>query len=298
MAQNRLISAIGTSLPYFLVGIMVVMFAIPTYFYVTAEQIMRDAEFCIKDKILPQHDIVLVDATDELSDEYIQAIKTLINNKILKSLPADVLELSPADVLELPPADVLNPLTADILKPLTTDGKLTIISFNGDVEKFINKRFSRCNLDDGRDANELLESKKRLLINWWVNFRLHLDKFLVELENLPPAETTPLLEMLAMISKYHDFSPDVKTRRIFIYSDLFQYRFDSPNADFYKSNLNFDVFSKTKYFNDLTIDLTGVEIVILRVLRPEKVQYQGEKQKDFWYNLLIKGWNAESVKFY
>ena len=126
-----------------------------------------------------------------------------------------------------------------------------------------------------------------------------------KLETLEEAQTTPLLESLEIISRRYDFrqnrrirddkNQEKQVRQIFIISDLLQ---NYKEGNFYRSNLNFEVFEKTEYFNDLTINLDGVDIIVIQVQRNKHKRIQGKRQRDFWRDLFIKGWDAKSVTFY
>ncbi len=253
--------------PYFLIALLVfILVGIFVFSTIgTGNDIERDKiTLCRTDGVIPQHDIVLVDGTDKLSPANILETRKLIQNKILRRLPKD--------------------------------GRLTIISFTGDVDGFINGLFTRCNPGSGKEINVLFGNKKREDEKWKNNFINVLGGFLVKLENIPTADSTPLLETLEMISQDSDFSPEIEKRRIFIISDLLQ---SHNGVSFYTSNLNFENEMKKPYFEKLDIELDGVEIIIYQIERPNDerhtyTNYQGKKQQEFWKGLFDK-WNADDV---
>ncbi len=256
MAQNRPIH-------FLFIGILVLVFGIIFAFSanLSNDKVKLDEYLCIRDATPPQHDIVLVDATDTLSSANMRETRKLINDRILKQLPKN--------------------------------GRLTIISFTGDVDGFFNGTFTRCN--PGKDANQFYENPEKKAREWRNKFINVLDGFLTKLENIPTADSTPLLEVLQIISADSAFSPEIEKRRIFIISDLLQ---SHGGVSFYKSNLNFENEMKKSYFSELEIDLKGVEIILLQVERTAQKDFQGKKQRDFWKGLFIEGWNAENVGFH
>lgn len=267
MAENRFIPFLG-------IGAVGAVFAIAIYFIASVDIIERDeATLCRKDGIIPQHDIVLMDATNKLPLRDIEETRRLIGT---------------------------------ILQDIPIYGKLTIVSFAGGDDFFIKEMFSLCNPGRGNQFSSFSTSQRRAQANWDKTFGELFESRLKELEELPEADTTPLLESLETISRRRDFRQSMQdrdnlnqeplVRRLFIISDLFQYR---PGADFYRKNLNLEAFSKTSYFNQLHIDLTDIDVIIFQILRakPEHKNIQINEQPDFWREMLGM-WNAKSIKFY
>ncbi len=247
-------------------AVVVLVMAFPTYYILNnspLDDIERDDALCRIDRMIPQHDIVLVDATDKLPPKDIEETQWLIEESISKILPID--------------------------------GKLTIVSFADEEDSFIHEMLSLCNPGRKEQIDRFNDSVRRAEARWNTEFGDVLEKLLEELETLPEADNTPLLESLEMISRRRDFRQDVPIRRIYIISDLLQNR---NGISFYRrSNLNFETFSKTNYFNQLNIDLTGVDVIVFQIQRNRFKQIQGKRQRDFWRDLL-DAWHAKSVNFH
>ncbi len=270
MTNERLWSSIVLGLAVLgIVAVVYYIFNIP----VVDTFAFNEETSCRKDRMTLHHDIVLVDATDKLSLEYIGETRWLIEDNISMELPIG--------------------------------GKLTVVSFSDDEDSIVKEMFSRCNPGRKDQVDTFTESARKAEAEWNKTFGQALDKLLGKLETLEEAQTTPLLESLEIISRRYDFrqnrrirddkNQEKQVRQIFIISDLLQ---NYKEGNFYRSNLNFEVFEKTEYFNDLTINLDGVDIIVIQVQRNKHKRIQGKRQRDFWRDLFIKGWDAKSVTFY
>jgi hypothetical protein len=117
-----------------------------------------------------------------------------------------------------------------------------------------------CNPGDGKGHNELTENIKQLNRQYKDRFLTPIFNQSTQLLSITPAQESPILEMLQMVSlnsiqKYHVDGP----KTLIVLSDLLQ---NSKQLNMYKGMPTFQEFANTGYAHKTQINFQGVDIQI------------------------------------
>ena len=117
-----------------------------------------------------------------------------------------------------------------------------------------------CNPGDGRGHNELTENIKQLNRQYKDRFLNPIFEQSTQLLSIAPAQESPILEMLQMVSlnsiqKHHVDGP----KTLIVLSDLLQ---NSKQLNMYKALPTFEQFTSTAYAHKTQINFQGVDIQI------------------------------------
>ncbi|MBU6223967.1 MAG: hypothetical protein KGP13_03985 [Burkholderiales bacterium] len=191
----------------------------------------------------------------------------------------NILLVDKTDPLNLAQKAAFDLLVTDLVSNKTPPGFLLSIFVLGDNFVAQNKPLVElCNPGDGKGHNELTENIKQLN-------RMYKDRFLnpifeqsTQLLSIAPAQESPILEMLQMVSlnaiqKHHVDGP----KTLIILSDLLQ---NSKQLNMYKGLPNFAQFTNTPYAQKTKIHFQEVDIQIHYL--QNSPQLQGEGLFLFW----------------
>lgn len=213
----------------------------------THQQAELDDNFCEIGKPLSGHQIFLIDATDEISHEYVDRLQNIILQKV-NTLPIGF--------------------------------KLTLVRLSGDKTGTpeLKTEFSKCNPGQGSQYGGINDSKKKMQARWKKYFDQPLTDALIELESLNEGDSSPIIESINKLTLRPDFGQNVGERSLVLISDLMQYTSDMSQ---YTPGYNFEEFAKLgEPYSNVPLDNVNVSIIYIKRNRLKALQTRA--QKDFW----------------
>ena len=191
----------------------------------------------------------------------------------------NILLVDKTDPLNLAQKAAFDLLVTDLVSNKTPPGYLLSIFVLGDDFVAQTKPLVElCNPGDGKGHNELTENIKQLNRQYKDRFLNPIFEQSTQLLSIAPAQESPILEMLQMVSlnsiqKHHVDGP----KTLIVLSDLLQ---NSKQLNMYKSTPAFQEFASTGYAHKTQINFQGVDIQI-HYLQNSPV-LQGDKLFLFW----------------
>ena len=173
----------------------------------------------------------------------------------------NILLVDKTDPLNLAQKAAFDLLVTDVVSNKTPPGYLLSIFVLGD--DFVTQTkplVELCNPGDGRGHNELTENIKQLNRQYKDRFLNPIFEQSTQLLSIAPAQESPILEMLQMVSlnsiqKHHVDGP----KTLIVLSDLLQ---NSKQLNMYKVLPTFEQFTSTAYAHKTQINFQGVDIQI------------------------------------
>lgn len=209
-----------------------------------------DAALCATQGSLPAHMVVLVDATDRLSDAQQKLVKQLVREQ------------------------------ADRLPP---HQRLSLLALSPDENRFTRILFSVCKPRDGSDADPLTENKQLLEHAYRERFLAPLDAALDTLEQLPAAASSPILEALHEVVSQRSFA-DAEQRRLVVVSDLLQH---SAVLSQYRQDYDFAPLRQhSLYVTEVEAALRRAEVRVYQLTSAASRRYQTPAHTRFWVEYL------------
>ena len=202
--------------------------------------------FCRKDGDYPRT-AILIDATDSLDESKIKAAGERIN-KLLKS------ELATGEWVGMYVLDESN---------------LALPS----------PRAALCNPGGERQCNPLIENCQDAQLKFKRDFLSPMEKAINGLADSPPRPSSPILEMIRAVALARDFDSSQK-RKLIIVSDMLQ---NTRQYSHHRGRADFAEWEKSDAAREfLSLSLSGVDVRILYVKRPQYAQLQTRGHVLFW----------------
>ncbi|NBW68142.1 MAG: hypothetical protein EBR47_05515 [Betaproteobacteria bacterium] len=173
----------------------------------------------------------------------------------------NILLVDKTDPLNLAQKAAFDLLVTDLVSNKTPPGYLLSIFVLGDDFVAQTKPLVElCNPGDGKGHNELTENIKQLNRQYKDRFLTPIFNQSTQLLSITPAQESPILEMLQMVSlnsiqKHHVDGP----KTLIVLSDLLQ---NSKQLNMYKGMPTFQEFANTGYAHKTQINFQGVDIQI------------------------------------
>jgi hypothetical protein len=173
----------------------------------------------------------------------------------------NILLVDKTDPLNLAQKAAFDLLVTDLVSNKTPPGYLLSIFVLGDDFVAQTKPLVElCNPGDGKGHNELTENIKQLNRQYKDRFLSPIFDQSTQLLSIAPAQESPILEMLQMVSlnsiqKHHVDGP----KTLVVLSDLLQ---NSKQLNMYKGMPAFQEFANTSYAHKTQINFQGVDIQI------------------------------------
>jgi len=232
----------------FAAGIAILVVAIG-YFKFAPTPIRRDpGTLCSKEGAPTSLLVILIDTTDAL-------------NVIKRAAVKDEIQ---AEVSSLP-----------------IDGEVQLYTLGPVVDSLLKPEIVLCNPGNGKGASEWTANPRLLKKRWTLRFERPLDDVLGKMLIAPDGQTSPILESIQDLSvtvlQRHEYQGVPK--QLVIVSDMIQY---TSQYSQYRSVQPFSLFSRTAYYRDVHADLSGVDVTLLYIIRPEDSRIQNANHLDFW----------------
>lgn len=172
------------------------------------------------------HYVLLVDKTDPLNFTQEQAFSVIFRELVEKRIPEGYL--------------------------------LSVFVLGENFEQTALPLVELCNPGDGSGKSELTSNVKKLQLQYQAKFiepMLEVSKSLLSTE---PANQSPILEMLQLVSinafRKHSITGE---RRLILMSDMLH---NTPQYSMYQGNIDYPTFSETDYGSKARLEIPGVEV--------------------------------------
>jgi hypothetical protein len=217
--------------------------------------------FCPTDTTLTKsHTIFMVDATDKISQRY--------TKRLQKHIGITEREMKKYD-------------------------RLTVLVLSDEEDNYVEEKFSMCSSGRGKEIDPLLGSPKIVERKWKKTFHMPLQKLLGELENLPEAKKTPLLDGISQVVSRLDFDSTVKHRKLFILSDMMHSTKEFSN---YGTRTTKKLL-ESNFIQNFDFDFMGIDVEVELIKRTKLKKYQTRVFKNFWKSF-FEEYGASSVRLY
>lgn len=177
---------------------------------------------------------------------------------------------------------------------LPTYGKLTLLFLDAKAPFEPKELVSLCNPGSPRYVNPLFQTASRIEKRYRQSFGSPVEKALEVLLRAPTATRSPILEALTAATWRPDFDTRVKNRKLYIVSDLLQH--EPGGYSHYQPGDLWARFMHAGLSRKVPADLTGMQVRIDYLYRPEAMQYQNDAHQAFWTRWLTKR-GAVSIDF-
>ena len=232
------------------IGIAALVFFLSTlagvaYYLLTREPGLDRQTLCPKGGPIA-HTVLLVDKTDPLNFSQKQAFLRLLEELVDR-------RIAPGELVSV---FVLGEDFRDGAKPLV----------------------EICNPGSGEGKSALTSNITKLNAQYRERFREPLLKQADALISTRPAKSSPIIEMLQLVSINGFRKHAVKgTRRLIIVSDMLH---NTPQYSMYQGIPHFDAYASTEYARKMRMELGGVQVELHHVLNYPKLQTP--RQLEFW----------------
>lgn len=142
---------------------------------------------------------------------------------------------------------------------------------------------SVCNPGDGRDKSTLDSNPRRLKERWREEFFDKVAALFSDLENVPTAEQSPIIEGMKYVSIDAFVSSKSSSKELIVVSDLLQH---SSLFSHYTSSYNENEVNSNSNLKSSLPYLDAVSVKFMYVVRPAYRQLQTNKHIVFWDNLV------------
>jgi hypothetical protein len=182
----------------------------------------------------------------------------------------------------------------DAREALPIHGRLTLLFLDADNPFDPREILSLCNPGSVRDLNPFTQTASRVERRWRASFEAPIDAAVEALTRAPTARRSPIIETIAAATARPDFDSRVPRRRLLVVSDLLQH--EPGGYSHYTGDLRWPRFAASRLADAAWADLTGVEVEIEYLRRPESARVQTEAHRAFWHEWFMRS-GAASVRF-
>ena len=142
---------------------------------------------------------------------------------------------------------------------------------------------SLCNPGRGRDMNSLYQNPALAERRWSSGFN---DRVLVALDKVvtrSESESSPIMESIRSLAtrSFGGVERDGAKKRLTVFSDLLQHA-PGEYSHYRKPLLSYGNHASTRYGHATRVDLTGVEVDVFYITRPDTHGLQDRAHQTFW----------------
>ena len=225
---------------------------------VTSPKITVDKETLCPDKV-ESVTAVLLDATDELSAVQREDIRNRLDS---------------------------------IKEELPIHGRIDLYALGDNRDGMARKLFSMCNPGSGKEADALSQNPRLMKQRWTKDFSIRLNEELSRALAAKPSSESPIMEAIkdvAVQSFGAATTVGATEKKLIVASDMIQFT-ASFNQYQGGSNLDFDVFAKSAYYQKVRTDhLRGVNVDLFYVRRPTAKGVSGSKEHMLFWERFFRG---------
>lgn len=200
---------------------------------------------CRTDVATAAHTIILVDATDRLEPRHRRKLRAVLAQERARLQQYD---------------------------------RLTVVRLNVRRPQEPARLFSRCLPRPPELANPLFENTRQVGERWETDFAAALEAALRSAQSGGTARASPIVASLRAVAADPDFGPEVARRRLILISDLLEH--DPRGYSHYVSQPEYSGWAAVSPTGPP--DLSGVEVRLVPLDRPEHAARQAEAMRLFW----------------
>jgi hypothetical protein len=165
-----------------------------------------------------------------------------------------------------------------IAKKLAPGELLSVFVLGEDYTATARPLIELCNPGDGSDQSELTANIKRLKRQFEEKFHAPMLALANELLSQQPARSSPVLEMIQLVSINGFRKHDVRgPRRLILVSDMLN---NTLGLSMYRDGYEYQTYLDSDYGRKTTVDLAGVEVELHYVLHAPALQTR--RHLKFW----------------
>ncbi len=169
-------------------------------------------------------------------------------------------------------------------KDLQLYEKLSIYVLDDRNYAFPEPRFAFCNPGGRKHANRIYQNPELMQNKFDEVFGTPLNKALADIQLGDTRPSSPIMEMIQTVGRLRDFRPTpTHRRRLIIFSDMLQ---NVPDYSHYRTKPDYRIFKENSYAQRLRVDLGGVEVRIIYLLRNGARHLQTNAHGVFWEQYL------------
>lgn len=244
-----MIDALLATLLWTLVNNTGAMASIPYSHYGDGITQSQEENLCPSDQPPAAHTLILVDLTSPLSVSQRQRLRHLIETEAHR---------------------------------LTEDEQLTVLALGTTNPYKPEPLLSRCGRKYVHDVNALTGNAHFSHTAWAYDVGAPLDTALNRLMHTQNALTSPIVEVVKGLSMRQDFGPEIKHRRLVVFSDLLQTSSGWSQYGRGAARNNYEGFAATAFAVQLRLELTNVAVRIAYIEKSKTLHLQDHERRAFW----------------
>lgn len=190
-----------------------------------------------------------------------------------------VILIDKTDPLTATQEDLLRRMINQIKDEMQLYEKLSVYVLDDRNYAFPTPRFALCNPGSGDNASPLYQNPRLIHQRFTEKFGQPLSDALAGIRLGDTRPNSPIMEMIASIAELKDFKPSKERRRLIIFSDMLQHM---PEYSQYHAAPDFKTFADTPYARRLSVEMTGVSVRIVYLLRAGSERRQTNAHGLFW----------------
>lgn len=240
----------SNTLPLAIIGLVVAILVLFIYQYVLVVQntIQTDtATNCRADGYFPRDTVILLDATESISQAQLEGL----SNQVASIIQASIIY-----------------------------ERFTIYFLSDDIATF-QPTLMTCNPGTGANLSSATNNLRKLMENWQESFNVPITGSIDGLAGVTSSTSSPIMEMLKFVGLRTFSRSTSPEKRLILVSDMVENT--ASYSQYRDRKLDFESLSQTPYFREMRPQLTDVFINLVYIERPELSSIQGgEHIAKFW----------------
>lgn len=212
---------------------------------------------CRVDKQFPRDTVILMDATEALSESQVEGVINYLEDLVTDSIKYE---------------------------------RFTLYFLNDDPETF-KPQLTVCNPGDGQALDPNTNNLKKLLKTWERSFKYPIIKSAQGLATVAPSDYSPIMEMLKFVALRTTSKSSALDKRIIIVSDMVEHT--TAYSQYRNPKANFMLFKDTPYFREMRPRLNDVNVHLLYVERSRLAYVQGREHVELFWKPFIESSNGQ-----
>ena len=237
-------------LPLIIIGFVLVVIILFVFFYVTEAQSAIETDpttNCRVDKIIPRETVILLDATEAVSQSQLVGLSNQLEKIVQDSIIYE---------------------------------RFKVYFLKDDPQRF-KPKFSICNPGNGIGLSPFTNNLRKLMNNWEESFRTPMISSIEGLATINSSASSPIMEMLKFVGLRTFSRSSSSEKRLVLVSDMVEHT--ESYSQYRDRKFDFEKLAVTSYFKEMRPHLNGVHIDLLYLQRAELTDIQrSEHITKFW----------------
>ena len=166
----------------------------------------------------------------------------------------------------------------EVKQDLRIHEQISLFTVNNESLRDMKPKLVVCN--PGDEANPLIQNPRKIRLRWEKKYYEHLTEALNVIMKTGKSDYSPIMEMIQAIT-INGFPRESinKEKRLLIVSDMLHH---TDRYSLYRQEIDFKKFRETPHFQHVRTNLSGIEVIILFLMRESHEELQTEKLITFW----------------